>query len=99
MSWLIDVIVKSSQFNRNDPSPSSPAGQPAETLAVEFTTVAGKQWTQPIGFVTALFEAAIDTIRCIVAFPLGFAQVSALGGGSGLSPPAAAVRMSSAASF
>jgi len=32
-------------------------------LATAYTTATGKQWTQPIGYVHALFEVALDAIK------------------------------------
>jgi len=45
------------------PYKSSLTGQSARQLADAFEASSGKQWTQPIGFVHALFEVAIDTLK------------------------------------
>ncbi|MEO1678730.1 MAG: ABC transporter substrate-binding protein [Pseudomonadota bacterium] len=44
------------------PFSSSLTGQSAGEVATGFTTATGKQWTQPIGFVHALFEVAADVM-------------------------------------
>jgi branched-chain amino acid transport system substrate-binding protein len=45
------------------PFKSSLTGQTAAQLAAAYETATKKQWTQPIGFVHALFEVAIDTLK------------------------------------
>jgi len=45
------------------PFKSSLTGATAKQLADEYTTQTSKQWTQPIGFVHALFEVAADAIK------------------------------------
>ncbi len=44
------------------PFASSLTGQSAGDLASAYTAATGKQWTQPIGFVHALFEMAADVM-------------------------------------
>ncbi len=44
------------------PFSSSLTGQSAEELAQAFTDETGQQWTQPIGFVHALFEVAVAAL-------------------------------------
>ncbi|MGF1476822.1 MAG: ABC transporter substrate-binding protein [Geminicoccaceae bacterium] len=44
------------------PFVSSLTGQSAADVAQGFTDATGKQWTQPIGFVHALFELAVDVM-------------------------------------
>jgi branched-chain amino acid transport system substrate-binding protein len=44
------------------PFASSLTGQSAGDLAAGFTAATGRQWTQPIGFVHALFEVAADAM-------------------------------------
>jgi len=44
------------------PFTSSLTGQSAADLAAAYTEFSGKQWTQPIGFVHALFEVAADVL-------------------------------------
>jgi len=45
------------------PFKSSLTGQSARQLAEGYEKSSGKQWTQPIGFVHALFEVAIDAAK------------------------------------
>ncbi|MFN3547564.1 MAG: ABC transporter substrate-binding protein [Mesorhizobium sp.] len=45
------------------PFKSSLTGQSAADLAAGFTQATGRPWTQPIGFVHALFEVAADVIK------------------------------------
>ncbi len=45
------------------PFRSSLTGASAAELAAAYTTATGRQWTQPIGFVHALFEVAVDIMR------------------------------------
>lgn len=44
------------------PFSSSLTGQTAKALADDYTRATGKPWTQPIGFVHALFEVATDVL-------------------------------------
>ncbi len=45
------------------PFNSSLTGASAGQLAQDFTQATGKQWTQPLGFVHALFELAVDILK------------------------------------
>ncbi|ATG47073.1 ABC transporter substrate-binding protein [Celeribacter ethanolicus] len=45
------------------PFTSSLTGQSCADLAGEFEDYAGRQWTQPLGFIHSLFEVAMDAIR------------------------------------
>src|SRR5215468_5794990 len=45
------------------PFKSSLTGQSAEALADAYEKSSKKQWTQPIGFVHALFEVAVDVLK------------------------------------
>ncbi|HEX9771286.1 MAG TPA: ABC transporter substrate-binding protein [Kiloniellales bacterium] len=45
------------------PFASSLTGASAAALAATYTSATGRQWTQPIGFVHALFEVAVDVMR------------------------------------
>ena len=45
------------------PFTSSLTGQSAQALADGYSTATNKQWTQPIGFVHALFEVAADALK------------------------------------
>ena len=49
-------------WSPSHPFASSLSGQSAGDLAAGFTAATGKQWTQPIGFVHALFEVAVDAL-------------------------------------
>jgi branched-chain amino acid transport system substrate-binding protein len=49
-------------WSPNHPFASSLTGQTAGELAQGFTAATGRQWTQPIGFVHALFEVAADVM-------------------------------------
>ena len=49
-------------WSPNHPFSSSLTGQSAKELADGYTAATGKQWTQPIGFVHALFEVAKDSL-------------------------------------
>jgi branched-chain amino acid transport system substrate-binding protein len=45
------------------PFKSSLSGQSSAQLAQAYTAATKKQWTQPIGFVHALFEVAVDSLK------------------------------------
>jgi branched-chain amino acid transport system substrate-binding protein len=50
-------------WSPNHPFVSSLNGMSAKDLAASYTKSTGKQWTQPIGFVHALFELAADVTK------------------------------------
>ena len=50
-------------WSPNHPYTSSLTGAGAADLAEAFTTATGRQWTQPIGFVHALFEVAVHVLQ------------------------------------
>ena len=50
-------------WSPNHPFTSSLTGATAKQLADDYTAKTGKQWTQPIGFVHALFEVAADSLK------------------------------------
>src|ERR1700677_2496241 len=50
-------------WSPNHPFKSSLTGQSAKALADAYEKSSGKQWTQPIGFVHALFEVAVDALK------------------------------------
>jgi branched-chain amino acid transport system substrate-binding protein len=50
-------------WSANHPFKSSLTGQSANDIAKAYEKSSGKQWTQPIGFVHALFELAVDVAR------------------------------------
>jgi len=50
-------------WSPSHPFRSSLTGQSAGQVAADYERVTGKQWTQPIGFVHALFELAVDVAK------------------------------------
>src|SRR4051812_21284052 len=50
-------------WSPSHPFKSSLTGLGAKELASSFEAATGKQWTQPIGFVHALFEVAVDVLK------------------------------------
>jgi branched-chain amino acid transport system substrate-binding protein len=85
------------------PFASSLTGASAADLAAGYTSATGKQWTQPIGFVHALFEMAADVMGRVedsrdpdeVTSAIAATQLSSMVGriafdGAGLPPFAAA---------
>jgi branched-chain amino acid transport system substrate-binding protein len=50
-------------WSPNHPFSSSLTGVGAGDLSGAYTSNTGKQWTQPIGFVHALFEVAVDVMK------------------------------------
>src|ERR1700677_1707208 len=50
-------------WSPSHPFKSSLTGQSAKALADAYEKSSGKQWTQPIGFVHALFELAVDVAK------------------------------------
>ena len=50
-------------WSPNHPFKSSLTGATAKQLADDYTASTRKQWTQPIGFVHALFEVAADSLK------------------------------------
>ena len=50
-------------WSPSHPFKSSLTGQSARELAAAYEQATGKQWTQPIGFVHALFEVAVDVLK------------------------------------
>ena len=50
-------------WSASHPFTSSLSGQSAGELAGAFTESTGRPWTQPTGFVHALFEVAVDSIK------------------------------------
>jgi branched-chain amino acid transport system substrate-binding protein len=50
-------------WSPNHPFKSSLNGQSARDVATAYEKSSGKQWTQPIGFVHALFELAVDVAK------------------------------------
>ena len=50
-------------WSPNHPFKSSLTGMSAKDLAAAYEAATRKQWTQPIGFVHALFEVAVDVLK------------------------------------
>jgi branched-chain amino acid transport system substrate-binding protein len=50
-------------WSPSHPFASSLNGQSSKELADGYTAATGRQWTQPIGFIHALFEVAADSIK------------------------------------
>jgi branched-chain amino acid transport system substrate-binding protein len=50
-------------WSPSHPFKSSLTGQSAKAIADAYEKSSGKQWTQPIGFVHALFEVAVDALK------------------------------------
>ncbi|MEJ8472781.1 ABC transporter substrate-binding protein [Roseibium algae] len=50
-------------WSPNHPFSSSLTGETSAALAAGFTQATGRPWTQPIGFVHALFELAVDVMK------------------------------------
>lgn len=50
-------------WSPNHPFKSSLTGATAKALAGDYESATKKQWTQPIGFVHALFELAVDVLK------------------------------------
>ena len=50
-------------WSPNHPFKSSLTGQSSGELASAFEKAAGRQWTQPIGFIHSLLEVAYDVIK------------------------------------
>ncbi|MFO1352181.1 MAG: ABC transporter substrate-binding protein [Gammaproteobacteria bacterium] len=50
-------------WSPSHPFKSSLTGQPAGDLAKAYSAATKKQWTQPVGFVHALFEVAADVLK------------------------------------
>jgi len=50
-------------WSPHHPFQSSLTGASAQAFAADYEKATGKQWTQPIGFVHALFEVAVDALK------------------------------------
>ncbi len=50
-------------WSPSHPFKSSLTGQSAREIATAYEQATRKQWTQPIGFVHALFEVAVDVLK------------------------------------
>ena len=60
---IADGLSTEVWWSPSHPFKSSLNGASAKKLADEYESATGKQWTQPIGFVHALFEVAADTLK------------------------------------
>ena len=60
---LGDGLTTEVWWSPSHPFKSSLTGASAAQFAAEYEKSAGKQWTQPIGFVHALFEVAVDALK------------------------------------
>jgi len=60
---LGDGMTSEVWWTPSHPYKSSLTGQSAKQLADAFEAETKKQWTQPVGFVHALFEVALDTLK------------------------------------
>lgn len=60
---LGDGLTTEVWWSPSHPFKSSLTGASAKDLADAYQTATNKQWTQPIGFVHALFEVAADTLK------------------------------------
>ena len=60
---LGDGLTTEVWWSPSHPFKSSLTGASAAQFAAEYEKATGKQWTQPIGFVHALFEVAVDALK------------------------------------
>lgn len=58
-----DGLTTEIWWTPSHPFTSSLTGQTARQLAEAYTTATGRSWTQPIGFIHALFEVAADVVK------------------------------------
>lgn len=58
-----DGLTTEIWWSPNHPFKSSLTGQSAKELTDAWTKSSGRPWTQPVGFVHALFEVVIDTLK------------------------------------
>jgi len=65
-------------WSPSHPFSSSLTGQSASDIAAAFEQSTGKQWTQPIGFVHAMFEVAVDALKRSADVDDGAANVQAI---------------------
>lgn len=50
-------------WSPHHPFKSSLSGETAQQLAAAYTNSTGKQWSQPLGYIHALFEVASDILK------------------------------------
>ena len=60
---IADGLSTEVWWSPSHPFKSSLTGASAKKLADEYESATRKQWTQPVGFVHALFEVAVDTLK------------------------------------
>jgi branched-chain amino acid transport system substrate-binding protein len=60
---LGDGLTTEVWWSPHHPFKSSLTGASAQSFAAAYEKATGKQWTQPIGFVHALFEVAVDALK------------------------------------
>jgi branched-chain amino acid transport system substrate-binding protein len=60
---IADGLSTEVWWSPSHPFKSSLSAMSAQQLAEGYETATGKQWTQPIGFIHALFEVAADTLK------------------------------------
>lgn len=60
---IADGLSTEVWWSPSHPFKSSLTGMSAQQLAEGYETSTNKQWTQPIGFIHALFEVAVDTLK------------------------------------
>jgi branched-chain amino acid transport system substrate-binding protein len=58
----VDGLASEIWWTPTHPYASSLTGESAQQLADEYTASTGKQWTQFVGFVHALFEVCFDVV-------------------------------------
>jgi branched-chain amino acid transport system substrate-binding protein len=66
-------------WSPSHPFKSSLTGMSAKDVAIAYQQSTGKQWTQPIGFIHALFEVAVDALKRSEAAGDPAATVKAIG--------------------
>jgi branched-chain amino acid transport system substrate-binding protein len=60
---IADGLSTEVWWTPSHPFKSSLGGMSAADLAESYEKASGKQWTQPLGYVHALFEVAVDTLK------------------------------------
>jgi len=60
---IADGLSTEVWWSPSHPFKSSLTGASAKKLADDYESATSKQWTQPVGFVHALFEVAVDTLK------------------------------------
>lgn len=73
-----DGLTTEVWWTPSHPFSSSLSGESARQLAEGYVAAAGRPWTQPIGFIHALFEVAADVIKRTDALDDHYANTDAL---------------------